>query len=63
MLKYYCDKCNKELTKPIMVRCRVRGCQTEYQKEYCLECLKEVLGEDCYNEYQAKIEKHKKIKE
>jgi hypothetical protein len=63
MIKHYCDKCNKELEKPIRVRFRICGCQSEHINDYCEECLKAVLGEEYYNEYKVKVERNKKIKE
>lgn len=63
MIKYFCDKCNKELDKPIRVRFRICGCQSEHINEYCEDCLQEVLGQDALAEYKAKVERNKKIKE
>ena len=60
MIKYYCDRCEKELNeKRENVTYRIRGF-AEMRRVYCLNCLAFILGEQDFNNYLEMLEKKEK---
>ena len=51
MIKYFCDKCGKELTKAERYKCELKisgfaGVTDRIDCEYCEECLAKIVGKD-----------------
>ena len=51
MIKYFCDKCGKELPKADRCDCKLtvtgfKGFDDTFNAIYCVECLKEIIGAD-----------------
>lgn len=68
MLKYFCDKCNKELTKEDKYHCeiKVKGftrITDTFNVEYCKECLKGIIGQENYIKLCEFEEERKKRRE
>lgn len=69
MIKYFCDKCGKELPKDDKCDCKLtvtgfKGFDDTFNAIYCVECLKEIIGADNWDELvYKKEERRKRIKE
>lgn len=51
MIKYFCDKCGKEVPKEEIKQCslyvrKFRASLKEIELSYCKECFEEIIGED-----------------
>lgn len=51
MVKYFCDKCGKEVPKEEIKECnlyvkRFRASLREIELSYCKECFEEIIGAD-----------------
>lgn len=69
MIKYYCDKCEKELSKDDYGKCeiRIRGFSfmtDTFSASYCDDCLSQIIGADNYAEMKKrKAERKKRVEE
>lgn len=64
MVKYYCDKCGKELQGDERYRCdfKIRGYTAitdRFDVEYCEGCLKTIIGEEKFAELLRRKEERR----
>lgn len=69
MVKYYCDKCGKELPKAERYRAELRisgfaSVTDRLDLEYCEDCLAEIVGKDKFTRLlELKAERQKRAEE
>lgn len=69
MVKYYCDKCGKELPKAERYRTELKisgfaGITDRLDCEYCEDCLAEIIGKDKFTRLlELKAERQRRAEE
>ena len=69
MVKYFCNKCQKELPKGSRYQCNMRikgfsAIRDTFDCDYCEECLADIIGKENLEELKSReAERKKRVEE